>query len=208
MREYLYYDAYHRKRRMPFFFLREVFRGKKGAFFLCFLISLTLGLVLFSEQIQAVGAWLCSCMEEMDARTLAQKELFCYLLIRRGLLLVLLLLFGMTRIRRPLYTLTYLLCGLLAGSVCAAFLRAYGWKGAIVFLFSFFPHGIVYVVLFCYLFWLFCERQEESCAKNGTLKRGIAVFLYSAGLALLFLSGLYLEGAVNPLLLDWIRDFL
>ena len=194
---------------MPLFFLQDLFRGKKGAFFLCFLCSLLMGKLFFSEQMKTVGDWICSCMEEMDVHTLEQKGFFCYLLLHRGILLFLLVLFGLTKIKKILLTLSYLVCGLLAGGVCASFLSAYGWKGFFVFFFSFFPHGIVYVVLFVYLFWLFCERQEEEKNTQAKrLKQGPQVIVYGFAILVLFSVGLYLEGTVNPLLLDWIRQFL
>jgi hypothetical protein len=209
MKEYVYYDVYHRKRRMPFFFLRKLLQGKSGAFFFCFLLALVAGRICFWEQMAWTGQWLGECMQQLDVKSLDQQQLFGYLLLHRGMPFLLLVLFGLTRIRKVLFYLVCMAGGILAGGLCLASVSAYGIKGLLFFAASLFPHGVAYVILFLYLFWVFCERQEtEALQEKKYLKLGMYGMLYTGVALFLLFAGIYLEGAINPMLLGWLKPIL
>lgn len=207
MKDYVYYDAYHRRKRMPFFFLRDLFRGKKGIFFFFFLLAHVIGILLFSEQTNLLGQWMVQSLQKVDASAMDQKRFLCYLLFRRGGLLLFIVLFGLTKIKKPLFYGVSMAGGFLAGGLCISCIRACGWKGIPLFLVSLLPHWIVYVILFHFLFWLFCEKQQEEHEgeRGRYLKKGLSGIFYAGILLVLFGVGIYLECGVNPLLLGWIK---
>lgn len=202
MKNYNYYDAYHRRRRMPGVFLLQILRGKKGVFLLSFFIALLFGKLFLWKDICQFQDWNITCIGKLDAKTIDQRGLLIYLLVHRGELVMFLLLSGITKLRKILYYLCSGAAGGVVALILLSFIHSFGIKGAILLLVSLTPHWIIYGILFVYLYWIFVEQTD----KKTLTPTGIVI--YALGTVLLFGVGIYLECFVNPLLLQWTKAIL
>jgi hypothetical protein len=161
------------------------------------------------EQITQMGQWLEQSVQQLDAKALDQQQLLFYLLLCRGLLFVLLILFGLTRIRRLLFYLICMAAGAVSGAMLLGAVSALGTKGLLLFFGILFPHGVCYMILFLFLFWVLCEeRWEDSDPGKKQPKQVMQGIFYGMVSLFLFGSGIYLECTMNPLLLGWIKGVL
>lgn len=209
MKNYVYYDAYHRQRRMPGTSLLRLMRGKRGIFLLSFFIALLLGKILLWDDICQFEHWNENCMGKLNLKTLNQKSLFFYLLLHRGELLALLILSGITKLRKILYHLFCGTAGCFLGLITLSFCHSFGWKGLCILILSLFPHWIVYGILFMFLYWIFIDRQESESAHDVKSSVNIPqLVLYGIGVIALLFVGIYLECFVNPILLSFGKEIL
>lgn len=201
MKNYTYYDPYHRQRKLPAARIKQLFFGKKGLFLLSFFFALLIGRCFLWDDICRYVNWNISCMGKLNVETLDQKALFVYLAIHRGELLAFLILIGISKIRSILYRGCCICAGGFFGVLALSFVNSFGAKGVLLFLVSLLPHWLIYAFLFSFLYWIFVERAQSK--KNLGIPNKIAMAL---GIAALFLMGIYLEGFVNPILLDWMKQ--
>ena len=103
MKQYSYYDAYHRQRKFPMTIRLHRWRSKRGVFLLSFFIALVLVRFFLWEEITEVAGWSRICLERLDANISDSRNFFWYVFIRRSELLLLLTLCGLTRMRKALY---------------------------------------------------------------------------------------------------------
>lgn len=103
MKQYSYYDAYHRQRKFPMTIRLHRWRSKRGVFLLSFFIALVLVRFFLWEEITEVAGWSRICLERLDANISDSRNFFWYVVIRRSELLLLLTLCGLTRMRKALY---------------------------------------------------------------------------------------------------------
>ncbi len=211
MKNRFYYDAYHRQKRFPRIASVSLFRGKTGIFLLSFFIAILICRILLWEDMQSIARWSRTCIERMGASAVDQKEMLWYVLIRRLELLSLLILCGITKIRKMLYYL----CSAVAGSVFGIFLlsmiQSFGVSGVILAISVLMPQWFIYGILYVYLYWLFVRRVElrgyEEMNASKPFQIGM-LLLYILGILGLLASGIYLECYVNPLLVAWVKGFL
>ena len=194
MKQYSYYDAYHRQRKFPMTIRLHRWRSKRGVFLLSFFIALVLVRFFLWEEITEVAGWSRICLERLDANISDSRNFFWYVVIRRSELLLLLTLCGLTRMRKALYYIASGLGGIWLGIFLMSFLKIYGWKGLLLGAAALLPQWIVYGMLFAYLYWLFIRRKELESRES--LPRYL---LYVLGLFGMMASGIYLECFVNPL---------
>ena len=160
MKQYSYYDAYHRQRKFPMTIRLHRWRSKRGVFLLSFFIALVLVRFFLWEEITEVAGWSRICLERLDANISDSRNFFWYVVIRRSELLLLLTLCGLTRMRKALYYIASGLGGIWLGIFLMSFLKIYGWKGLLLGAAALLPQWIVYGMLFAYLYWLFIRRKE------------------------------------------------
>lgn len=201
MRDYIYYDAYHRKRRMPGFSIGPWIKGKRGVFFVSFIICIIAGRVFLWNEICEFQTWNITCIGKLNVHTIDTKSLFCYLLLHRGELLLFVILASITKLKKILYYVISSAAGAILGFLQLSFWHSFGIKGIFVLGITLMPHWIVYGILFTFLYWVFVDR------KNLNFTGGWMV-LYAICIGILFLVGIYLECFVNPLLMSWTRELL
>lgn len=201
MKQYSYYDAYHRQRKFPMTIRLHRWRSKRGVFLLSFFIALILVRFFLWEEITEVAGWSRICLERLDANISDSRNFFWYVVIRRSELLLLLTLCGLTRMRKALYYTASGLGGIWLGIFLMSFLKIYGWKGLLLGAAALLPQWIVYGMLFAYLYWLFIRRKELESRES--LPRYL---LYVLGLFGMMASGIYLECFVNPLLIVFVKN--
>ena len=90
MKQYSYYDAYHRQRKFPMTIRLHRWRSKRGVFLLSFFIALVLVRFFLWEEITEVAGWSRICLERLDANISDSRNFFWYVVIRRSELLLLL----------------------------------------------------------------------------------------------------------------------
>ena len=209
MKKYVYYDAYHRQRRMPGALFLRLLRGKKGIFLMSFFIALILGKILLWDDICQFEHWNENCMGKLNLQTLDQRSLFFYLLLHRGELLALLILSGITKLRKILYHLFCGSAGCFLGIIALSFCHSFGWKGMCILIISLLPHWIIYGILFVFLYWIFIGRSETDSIAEVKSSANIPQFvLYGVGVIALLFVGIYLECFVNPILLSFGKEIL
>lgn len=209
MRKYVYYDAYHRQRRMPGVTLLRLLRGKKGIFLMSFFIALILGKILLWDDICQFEHWNENCMGKLNLQTLNQRSLFFYLLLHRGELLGLLILCGITKLRKVLYRIFCGTAGCFLGIITLSFCHSFRWKGICILIISLLPHWIIYGILFVFLYWIFIGRTETDSIAESKSSANIPQFvLYGIGVVALLFVGIYLECFVNPIILSFGKEIL
>lgn len=202
MKNYTYYDAYHRPRKVPGYFSQKCFGGKRGVFLVSFFIAIILGKIFLWEEIGRYGSYNVKSIGKVDAETMDTWGLFGYLVLQRGELLGVLILAGFTRLKKAVYYLCSGAVGCFMGILMLSFFRSFGWKGIPLLVVSLIPQWVIYVMLFEFLWWIFVGSEKER-----KLSGGWAV-LCGIGVACLFLCGIYLECFVNPLLIGYTKSFL
>ena len=207
MKNYVYYDAYHRQRRMPGSILLRILRVKRGIFLMSFFIALILGKLLLWDTICQFEHWNENCMGRLNLQTLDQKSLFFYLLLHRGELLALLILCGITKLRKVLYHLICGTAGCFLGIVTLSFCHSFRWRGICILVISLIPHWIVYGILYVFLYWIFIGNQDTPLGEKPS--KSIPKYaLYGLGVIALLFAGIYLECFVNPILLSFGKTML
>lgn len=202
MKNYTYYDAYHRPRKVPGYFFQKCFGGKRGVFLVSFFIAIILGKIFLWDEIGKYGSYNVKSIGKVNAGTMDTWGLFGYLVLQRGELLGVLILAGFTRLKKAVYYLCSGAVGCFMGILMLSFFRSFGWKGILLLVVSLIPQWVIYVMLFEFLWWIFVGSEKER-----KLSRGWAV-LCGIGVACLFLCGIYLECFVNPLLIGYTKSFL
>ena len=203
MKQYSYYDAYHRQKKFPMMFRLYRLRGKRGVFLLSFFIAIIIVRGVLWEEITEIAGWSRLCVERMDRTLVENVHMFWYVLIRRNELLLLLLLCGLTRIRKVLFYIASGVGGAALGIFILSFVKCYGIKGIIIGAGALFPQWILYGMLFAYLYWLFVRRKEVQ-DKESLWQYA----LYVLGVAGIMASGIYLECFVNPLVVVLVKTIL
>lgn len=211
MKNRFYYDAYHRQKRFPRIASVSLFRGKTGIFLLSFFIAILICRILLWEDMQSIARWSRTCIERMGASAVDQKEMLWYVLIRRLELLSLLILCGITKIRKILYYLCSAVVGSAFGIFLLSMIQSFGVSGVILAISVLMPQWFIYGILYVYLYWLFVRRVElrgyEEMNASKPFQIGM-LLLYILGILGLLASGIYLECYVNPLLVAWVKGFL
>ncbi len=209
MKNYVYYDAYHRRRRVRGSLFLKHLKGKRGIFLLSFFIAMILGKIVLWDDICQYQNWNATCIGKLNIETLDQRSLLTYLLIHRGELVLFLVLSGITKLRKILYYVCSGMAGGVLGVLLLSFFHSFGIKGVIILFISLVPHWIIYGMLFVYMYWLFVKRTEEKRNHKGKNDDTLSWYaLYALGALILFGVGIYLECFVNPLLLNWTKVIL
>lgn len=84
MKQYSYYDAYHRQKKFPMMFRLYRLRGKRGVFLLSFFIAIIIVRGVLWEEITEIAGWSRLCVERMDRTLVENVHMFWYVLIRRN----------------------------------------------------------------------------------------------------------------------------
>lgn len=202
MKNYVYYDAYHRQRKVPGDAFLRWFGGKRGFFLLSFLITLVIGKLVLWDGICQYSSWNTESLKQIKIDQIDTKGLFFYLLLQRGELLTFLLLSGFTKWKKGIYYLCSGAAGCILGVLSLSFFHTFGWRGIVLLLISLLPQWVIYGILFAYLYWIFVNQNSNRKYTKGW------VFLYALSVLGLLFCGIYLECFVNPLLLEFIQSFL
>lgn len=202
MKNHVYYDVYHRQRKIPGFFFLRWFGGKRGIFLLSFFITLLIGKLVLWDGICQYSSWNMESIKQMKLEQIDTKGLFSYLLLQRGELLAFLLLSGFTKWKKVIYYLCSGAAGCILGVFALSFFHAFGWKGIVLLLISLLPQWVIYGILFVYLYWIFVNQDSNRKYTKGW------IFLYALSVLGLLLCGIYLECFVNPLLLGFFKSIL
>lgn len=199
MKHYTYYDAYHRPRRIPGYFFQKFFCGKRGIFLVSFFIALILGKMFLWDEICRYGNYNIKSIGSLNVKNIDAGGLFWYLVLQRGEVLGVLILAGFTKLKKVIYYLCSGAVGSFMGVLLLSFFHSFGWKGIPLLLVSLIPQWIIYVMLFAFLYWIFVGSEKDRKKSKGW------ALLYVLGVAGLFISGIYLECFVNPLLIGYAK---
>lgn len=125
--------------------------------------------------------------------TVSSNMVWKYVLKARLKWFVFLVMGGVTKFSRLIFSLFVICIGVSSGALISASVTKYGIWGVLVFLISIFPQFVLYIFSFLIILKLFGRDRA-------VLKTEHKLLLFLAAAALL-IAGSYLEASVNPLLL-------
>lgn len=180
----------------------------KAVLLITFILGILLANFMGREKTAGAGVLNDYFIEKFKYGSINKENLFFYIMGERMPFAILLLLLAFSSLGLAIGILNLGWQGFTIGFMLSAAIGKYGANGILLVLAGLFPHYIFYLIVYtgyCSI-TIFLRQRLSMCVKTGSVSReqirlyGIGVLL---GLLLLFvfITGIFLESYLNPLIL-------
>lgn len=180
-------------------------------YFAAFLIGILLANLLGAEQLKQYGVFNEYFLKQFLYASVNYNDFLFYVAENRGMIFLLLLLFGVTRFGMPVHFLYIIWNGFSFGIAMVSVIVNFGVKGILVLCAFLLPQYLFYIPLYFMLFFFSFHCSEAM--KNDRHTRQLfskviwAVFFFGS-MVILFIIGIMTESHINPYLIKKIIKIL
>ncbi len=181
-------------------------RLMQGSLLAAFVAGIFFANLMGREAVSNAGVLNDYFIEKFQYTEINGQNLFFYIIRERLPLLLLLLLLTMTSLGIAGGILMLSWQGFSVGFMLSTAIAKYGMKGILLVLGSLFPQYVFYFpvyILYCYLAVYLRQRTHKDRMGNGSDRRYIygAWMITAAGILIMFITGIFLESYINPIIL-------
>lgn len=189
-------------------------RTIKIVMLLAFLVGVVVANVIGREQMAGAGVLNDYFIEKYKYAGINKENLFCYILEERMPMIIVLLLLSFSSFGAVIGVLNLGWVGFSVGFMLAAAMAKYGGRGILLVVGGMFPQYIIYILVYmgyCGLAFFMGKGMHQAASMNSLCKEQIRTYgmalIIGIALMLLFVTGIFLESYINPILLKKIVKF-